>query len=179
MGSLMGLGKWINSWGKLYSQNALHVESAKQIFTTIPILVVEHALSLRHVFNVFALFFPVSCQSQSGVSLSLHLWSKMKIYLLPQKQLDMEEYRFLWMKPKYCWVIFNIHWVITFWRSPIWREISALWMLHNVDITYIFNGSHLKLLSYVSIHTCVCIKTYIDEFKWKKSLEVAQQKCML
>ena len=59
MGSLMGLGKWINSWGKLYSQNALHVESAKQIFTTIPILVVEHALSLRHVFNVFALFFPV------------------------------------------------------------------------------------------------------------------------
>ena len=59
MGSLMGLGKWINSWGKLYSQNALHVESAKQIFTTIPILVVEHALSLRHVFNVFALFFLV------------------------------------------------------------------------------------------------------------------------
>ena len=59
MGSLMGLGKWINSWGKLYSQNALHVESAKLIFTTIPILVVEHALSLRHVFNVFALFFPV------------------------------------------------------------------------------------------------------------------------
>ena len=53
-------------------------------------------------------------------------------------------------------------------------------MLHNVDITYIYNGSHLliilmKLLSYVSIHTYVCIKTYIDEFKWKKSLEVAQQ----
>ena len=57
-------------------------------------------------------------------------------------------------------------------------------MLHNVDITYIFNESHLiiiliKLLLYVSIHTYVCIKTYIYEFKWKKSLEVAQQKCML
>ena len=35
----------------------------------------------------------VSCQSQSGVSLSLHLGSKMKIYLCPQEQLDMEEYR--------------------------------------------------------------------------------------
>ena len=125
-----------------------------------------------------------SCQLQSGVSLSLHLWSKMKIYLWPQKHLDMEEYRFLCMKPKYCWVIFNFHWVITFWRSPIWREISALWMLHNVDITYIFNESHLiiilmRLLSYVSIHTYVCIETHIDEFKWKKSLEVAQQKCMV
>ena len=103
---------------------------------------------------------------------------------MAQKQLDMEEYRFLCMKPKYCWVIFDIHWVITFWRSPKWQEISALWMLHNVDLTYIFNGSHLiiilmKLLSYVSIHTYVCIKPYIDEFKWKKSSEVAQQKCML
>ena len=61
----------------------------------------------------------ITCQSQSGVSLSLHLWSKMKIYLWPQKQLDMEKYRFLCMKLKYYWVIFNIHWVITFWRSPI------------------------------------------------------------
>ena len=34
-----------------------------------------------------------TCQSQSGVSLSLHLGSKIKIYLWPQKQLDVEEYR--------------------------------------------------------------------------------------
>ena len=34
-----------------------------------------------------------ACQSQSGVSLSLHWGSKIKIYLWPQKQLDVEEYR--------------------------------------------------------------------------------------
>ena len=35
----------------------------------------------------------LACQSQSGVSLSLHLGSKMKMYLWPHNKLDMEEYR--------------------------------------------------------------------------------------
>ena len=35
----------------------------------------------------------LTCQSQSGVSLSLHLGSKIKIYLWPQKQLDVDKYR--------------------------------------------------------------------------------------
>ena len=34
----------------------------------------------------------LTCQSQSGVSLGLHLGSKMKFSVLPQKQLHMKEY---------------------------------------------------------------------------------------
>ena len=39
--------------GNLNSQNALHVESAKQLFTTIFIPVVEHTPTLRHSFFLF------------------------------------------------------------------------------------------------------------------------------
>ena len=51
---------------------------------------------------------PLTCQSQSGESLSLHLGSKIKIIVWSQKQFDTKE------------VIFNIYQVTTFWRSPIW-----------------------------------------------------------
>ena len=48
-------GKPIFSSGKLYSQNALHVESAKQLFMTNFIPLVEHAPTLRH--SMFLLYF--------------------------------------------------------------------------------------------------------------------------
>ena len=42
--------------GNLNSQNALHVESAKQLFITIFIPVVEYTPTLRH--SMFGFYFP-------------------------------------------------------------------------------------------------------------------------
>ena len=43
----------------------------------------------KTVVRLYCLYYNgmLTCQSQSGVSLSLHLGSKMKIFLWPQKQL--------------------------------------------------------------------------------------------
>ena len=53
--------------GNLYSENALHVESAKQLFITIFIPVVEHAPTLRHLMFLldFSLLF---------IYHSFHIW---------------------------------------------------------------------------------------------------------
>ena len=46
-------GMWM---GNLNSQNALHAESAKQLFITILIPVVDHTPTLRH--SMFLFYFP-------------------------------------------------------------------------------------------------------------------------
>ena len=52
---------------------------------------IQNGTAVYHLIMIGQLHGLYSCQSQSGVSLSLHLGSKMKIYLWPQKQLDMAE----------------------------------------------------------------------------------------
>ena len=60
----------------------------------------------------------------------------------------------------------------TNFKTPAWRDISALGALHNVDMIYIFIGYFwwlfsIELINIGLVHTYLCIKTHIDKFKGK------------
>ena len=66
--------------GNLNSQNALHVESAKQLFITIFIPVVEHTPTLRHSMFLFLLY----ARLYYGMALSVRPF----VRLLARKNID-------------------------------------------------------------------------------------------
>ena len=57
-------------------------------------------------------------------------------------------------------------------KTPVWRDISALGALHNIDMIYIFIGYFwwflsIELINIGLVHTYLCIKTHIDKFNGK------------
>ena len=78
-----------------------------------------------------------TCQSQSGVSLGLHLGSKMKFSVLPQKQLHMKEYNTI-----------NSVWNPNFAKlSLIFIEIQQLGKPQS-DETFLCGGCYTMLIYY-------------------------------